>query len=147
MGNYLASAAKQLRLDYEILDTRSAEAVSRFGRSFYWRLRGKRPAKLDRFGAQVLKTCAVTPYDVVLTTGCAPLEGQHIEKLRELGARVINYSTDDPWNPTLRASWFLSALPSYDTIFTTRRANLKDFASYGVRGVHYLPFAYDPYVH
>jgi spore maturation protein CgeB len=60
---------------------------------------------------------------------------------------VINYSTDDPWNPALRASWFLSALPAYDAIFTPRRANLDDFRGCGVRTVHYLPFAYDSDVH
>src|SRR5262249_27368305 len=57
------------------------------------------------------------------------------------------YSTDDPWNRTLQPRWFLSALPSYDEIFTPRWANLDDFRACGVRAVHYLPFAYDPEVH
>ena len=85
--------------------------------------------------------------DVVLSTGRAPLDRSHIVRLRELGASVINYSTDDPWNPAFQASWFLSALPAYDAVFTTRHANIEDFRSCGVRSVHYLPFAYDPDVH
>ena len=111
MGSYLASAARQLRLDYRIIDAIGAEARSRIGRSFHWRFRGKRPARLDRFGIQVLDICAVTRPDVVLATGCAPLDGSHILKLRNIGAKVINYSTDDPWNPSLRAQWFLSGAP------------------------------------
>jgi spore maturation protein CgeB len=83
----------------------------------------------------------------VLTTGRAPLDRSHIENLHGQGIKVINYSTDDPWNPVLRASWFLSTLPSYDVIFTPRRATLDDFRRCGVRAVHYLPFAYDPEVH
>jgi spore maturation protein CgeB len=67
--------------------------------------------------------------------------------LRDLDIKVINYSTDDPWNPAQRAEWFLSALPAYDAVFTTRRANVEDFRHVGVRSVHYLPFAYDPDIH
>ena len=58
MGSYLASAARQLGLDYHLLDASAAEARSRIGRSFYWRFRGKRPARMDRFGRRVLDTCA-----------------------------------------------------------------------------------------
>ena len=29
------------------------------------------------------------------------------DRLRSLGIKVINYSTDDPWNPAQRAHWFL----------------------------------------
>jgi spore maturation protein CgeB len=147
MGNYLVSAARKLGLDYLIIDAAGADARSRIGRSFYWRMCGKRPARLRRFGIRVLEVCKEMRPDVVLTTGCAPLDRSHIVRLRELGAKVINYSTDDPWNPALRASWFLSALPAYDAVFTTRRANIGDFRGCGVRFVDYLPFAYDPDVH
>jgi spore maturation protein CgeB len=147
MGDYLASAARQLGLDHRVLDAADAQAKSRLGRSIEWRLCGKRPAQLKRFAGRVLDTCAVTRYDFVLTTGSAPLDRSHIEKLRDLGAKLINYSTDDPWNPAVRAPWFFSALPSYDAIFTPRRANVDDFRACGVREVHYLPFAFDPEVH
>ena len=147
MGNYLVSAARQLGLDHQIIDASGAEAGSRIGRSFYWRICGKRPARLHEFGARVLAVCAEMRPNVVLSTGCAPLDRSHIAGLRELGASVINYSTDDPWNPAQRASWFLSALPAYDAVFTTRHANIEDFRRCGVRSVHYMPFAYDPDVH
>src|SRR5262245_37717999 len=146
MGNYLVSAARQLGLDYQIIDANGAMAVSRIARSIYWHVCGKRPTWLRQFGTRVLAACAETRPDVVLTTGCAPLDQWHIVALRGLGAKVINYSTDDPWNPVLRAPWFLSALPEYDAVFTTRYANIEDFRSCGVT-VHYLPFAYDPEVH
>jgi hypothetical protein len=147
MGCYLASAARQLGLDHQIMDAGRAEASSRIFQSFHWRLRGKRPGRLGRFAAEVLRTCAQTRYDLVLTTGRAPLGRSHMEDLRALGPTIVNYSTDDPWNPRLRAPWFLSAIPIYDAIFTTRRANLDDFRRCGVKAVHYLPFGYDPEVH
>src|SRR5262249_23347498 len=147
MGSYLASAAKQLNLDYRIIDANSAEARSRIGRMLYWHLRGKRPARLDRFCEEVVDTCTVMRPDIVLTTGRAPLDRSHILKLRGLGAKLINYSTDDPWNPGMCAPYFLSTIPLYDVIFTPRRANIDDFHHCGVHSVHYLPFAYDPEIH
>ncbi len=74
IGNYIASGARQLGLDCRLLDTSAAEAKSRIGRSFYWRLRAKRPARMDRFAAQVLETCAAARCSFVLTTGFAPLD-------------------------------------------------------------------------
>jgi spore maturation protein CgeB len=147
MGGYLASAAKQLGLEYRIMDAAGAEATNRITRSFHWRFRGKRPARLADFGAKVVEVCAAERPSVVLATGRAPLDRSHIESIRALGAKVVNYSTDDPWNRILRAPWFDAALPSYDAIFTPRRANIDDFRSCGVRVIHYMPFGYDPEVH
>jgi spore maturation protein CgeB len=147
LGNYLGNAARQLGFDYKTIDAADAHARSRIGRSIYWHLRGKRPARLRCFSAQVWDNCVATQRNVVLTTGHAPLDGWSIERLRELGTRVINYSTDDPWNPAQRAEWFISALPTYSGVFTPRHANLGDFHRVGVRAVHYLPFAFDPEIH
>jgi spore maturation protein CgeB len=147
MGSHFASAARKLGLDHYVLDAAAAHAKTRLGRSIDWRLRGKRPFRMERFSELALETCAALRCDLILTTGCAPLDRPHIERLRNLGAKLINYSTDDPWNPALRAPWFLSAAPSYDAVFTPRHANVADFRGCGVRDVHYLPFAYDPEVH
>jgi spore maturation protein CgeB len=64
-----------------------------------------------------------------------------------MGIKVINYSTDDPWNPILYAPWFVAALPAYDIVFTPRRANILEFHECGVEDVQYLAFGYDPKVH
>jgi hypothetical protein len=146
-GSYLTAAARRLGLDWNIVDAARSNASSRLVRVVNWYLCDKRPARLRRFGAEVIATCAATKPDIVLTTGHAPLARDHIKRLRELGIKVINYSTDDPWNPAQRADWFLSALSAYDAVFTPRTANLDDFRHIGVRSVHYLPFAYDPDVH
>jgi spore maturation protein CgeB len=79
----------------------------------------------------------------LVATGHAPLTTQALKRLRATGVRTINYSTDDPWNPAHRAQWHLDALPEYDTVFTPRRANLRDFERLGCRKVRYLPFGYD----
>jgi spore maturation protein CgeB len=147
IGRYLADAARQLGIECHLLDAQAAEARSRIRRSFFWHLRDRRPAQLARFGARVVDTCAFIQPDLVITTGFSPLDRFHIDMLHKLKMTVINYSTDDPWNPALQASWFLSTLPLYDAVFTPRRANLDDFRRSGVRLVYHLPFAYDPEVH
>ena len=85
MGQYLASAARRLGLDYRMIDAIQAEAGSRIGRSFYWRFRGRRPARLDDFGAHVLAASAVMHPDFVLATGCVALN--QIACRRPAGAR------------------------------------------------------------
>jgi spore maturation protein CgeB len=147
MGSYFARAAGRLGLDWGIIDAGKAYAGSWPVRAFNWRLRDRRPARLQQFGAEVFDNCMATQRNVVVTTGHAPLDRSQIERIRSLGIKLINYSTDDPWNPAQRADWFLSALPAYDVVFSARCANLDDFRRCGVRAVHYLPFAYDPDVH
>lgn len=147
MGVYLSSAARQLGFDYQSFDTDQAEARTRIAQSFHWRFRDKRPAHLGRFARSVVAACKGYRPDVVLTTGRAPLLTQHIVEMQAIGAKVVNYSTDDPWNAKQNAPWSVATLPVYDVVFTPRRANLGQFRDIGVRRLHYLPFAYDPEIH
>jgi spore maturation protein CgeB len=148
MGNYLASAARSLGVAHELIDLGKAEARSRIVQHCCWHFFGKRPAKASAFAAQVLDRCATVKPGVVITTGGrVPLDRRHIETLQQRGAKVVNYSTDDPWNPGLHARWFIAALPAYDVVFTPRHANMAEFRKTGVRTIHCLPFAYDPEVH
>jgi spore maturation protein CgeB len=83
----------------------------------------------------------------MLATGLAPVEASALEAIGALGVRRVMYLTDDPWNSSLRAEWFMEALPLYDLVFSPRRANLTDLERLGCHGVRYLPFAYAPEVH
>jgi spore maturation protein CgeB len=147
MGAYLSSAARLLEFDYQSIDAGLAEARTRIAQSFYWRFCGKRPARLGRFARSVVGACESYRPDVVVTTGRAPLLARHIADMQMLGAKVVNYSTDDPWNVTQKAPWFVATLANYDVVFTPRRANLGQFRDIGVKRLHYLPFAYDPEIH
>ena len=80
--------------------------------------------------------------DVLITCGISPLLKWHLSQISLQSVVLINFSTDDPWNPAHRAGWFLRALPEYDRVFSTRKANLGDFAALRVKASH-LPFGYD----
>jgi spore maturation protein CgeB len=143
VGESLRRAA--LALEYRALffNCYNAWQGNRILRSVSWRLNDRRPLRLDSFVAGVLKACEKAQPEIVITTGTAPLTAGALQVLRRLGIICINYSTDDPWNPTQAANWFLRTLPFYDWIFTTRRANISDFQKLGCSEVQYLPFGYD----
>lgn len=139
----LRRAALALKYDVFFFDRYRAWRGSRILRSLSWRLNDKKPPRLKDFVDNVLTGCARARPETLIATGIAPLTAVALQELRRLGIICINYSTDDPWNPTQTANWFLRALPIYDLVLTTRRANVEDFRRVGCGDVQYLPFGYD----
>jgi spore maturation protein CgeB len=79
---------------------------------------------------------------LLIATGIAPIEAPALRKIGKFGVRCLNYLTDDPWNPSHHAPWFMHAIRHYDHVFSTRRSNLDDLERHGCQAVTYLPFAY-----
>ncbi len=146
VGGSLLRAAATLRVETAAFDCANATRRGRVVRAVLWRFADRRPPRLDRFSAMVVARCMEAPPDMLIATGTAPLTASALRALRAAGVRCANYSTDDPWNPALRARWFLKALPEYDVVFSTRRANLDDLRRLGCRDVRYLPFGYDEFL-
>ncbi len=147
VGAHFRAAAETLGAAVELCDIRRAFDAPWALRQFNWRLRSHRPPRLDAFGADLLKTAKKFQPALVLVTGIAPVTRDTIEALHAQHARVVNFLTDDPWNPAHHAPWFLRTLAAYDAIYSPRRANLTDLKNAGCRGVEYLPFAYNPHIH
>ena len=147
LGFHLRAAAGDLGLDTHCLEAARAYAGPLLSRKANWWLRGRRPNRLDSFSGEVARDCRDFRPEVVLTTGLAPVHAAAVRQIRALGARTVNYLTDDPWNAAHHAPWFLEALPCYDHVFSPRRANLDDLRRAGCPSVHYVPFAYAPHVH
>ena len=72
------------------------------------------------FCKSVVAGCRQSEPEILIATGAAPLTCSTLRTLRAMGIVCVNYSTDHPWNPALRASWHLRVLSQYDAIFTTR---------------------------
>jgi len=84
---------------------------------------------------------------LVLVTGILPLAPQVFQAIRASGGRIVNYLTDDPWNPIHRRRCFLRNLKDYDHIFSTKEALRQRLEAAGTLSTSWLPFAYDPELH
>jgi hypothetical protein len=145
VGDSLYQAAVDTGHETQVTEFRHAFASSFLRRQFSWRVLGHRPPYLVRFNSMVRRTVADFRPDVLLSTGLSPLTAETLRAIAtEFGALRINFSTDDPWNRTMRSNWFFRALPEYDWVFTTRLSNMTDLKRVGVPRVEYMPFAYDP---
>jgi spore maturation protein CgeB len=147
VGAHLRRAAAACGLDAHLLDVSAAFDAPAWRRRWDWWARGRRPSRLRTFGDAVVARAAELRPRHLLATGIAPLDRRTLEALGRLGVVRMNYLTDDPWNPSHRAPWFLEALPAYDRIFSPRQANLEDLRALRGPAVSYLPFAYAPEVH
>jgi spore maturation protein CgeB len=86
--------------------------------------------------------------DVVLVVKGAHLPRRCLREIkRRTGATLVNFATDDPFNPRTSSREWLSALPEYDIVCTPRRANIRDLEALGPAQVHFVPFGYKPDVH
>jgi len=147
VGAHLYEGAQGLDLAVRLCDAREAFDAPRWQGRACWHLLGRRPAHLGRFSASVVAVCREFEPAWLLTTGQAPVSRGGLAAIGKMGAIRLNYLTDDPWNPALRAPWFLKTLPGYDHIFSPRQSNLEALRAHGCRGVSYLPFAYAPSKH
>jgi len=66
---------------------------------------------------------------------------------RETGATLVNYATDDPFNPANATPDLLAAIPHYDLYCSTKRAVMDDLRRAGSRHVAHTFFAYKPDLH
>lgn len=140
----LVRAAAELGLNAHVEDTAPAYNGQPFARALMWRLGGRKPYRLNEFSSRVRGILERGGVRRLLCIGQSPLTAEVLQAARTRGVTCLAFSTDDPWNPAQRASWYLRSLVHYDRIFTPRRANMEDFRSIGCRDVRYLPFGYDP---
>jgi len=147
VGGHLVTAAHALRVPVELVDSREAYAGPRWRQRVAWWMQGHRPARLSAFSARVVEAVRRVRPTHVITTGLAPLDARALAAIGALGARRLNYLTDDPWNPAHRAPWFMDALAHYDHVYSPRHANLAELAAIDGPSVSYLPFAYAPDQH
>jgi spore maturation protein CgeB len=84
---------------------------------------------------------------VVLVVKGAHLTVDCLAALKSTGATIVNFATDDPFNPRTSTALWRRTLPMYDVVCTPRRANIDDLKSVGVSDVCFVPFGYKAGVH
>jgi spore maturation protein CgeB len=142
IGDSLCRAATDLGWIVDFRDSRQAYGDCIWLQRLSWHFAGRRPMRLGTFSRAIERAGKHVHPAVLISTGLAPITVNTLLKLKAQGVRCLNYSTDDPWNPSQRAEWFLQTLPIYDQIFSPRRSNMDDLRRIGAN-VSYLPFGYD----
>ena len=116
------------------------------GKTFY-RLADRRSWEWWGFQRQLLERIEALQPRLVLVTGILPLAPAVFQAVHRHGGRIMNYLTDDPWNPIHRRRSFLANLSDYDHIFSTKQALRQRLKAAGALSTSWLPFAYDPTLH
>jgi glycosyltransferase involved in cell wall biosynthesis len=147
VGAHLLAAAGQLGWEATLMDTREAHSRNLWVNRLFHRLLNRRPAHLNRFSKRLVELCRKSGPELLLATGISAPRFQALKEIGEMRIHRANFLTDDPWNPRNGAAFFWPAMREYDSIWSPRRANLKDLRGHGCQGVEYLPFGYNPALH
>jgi spore maturation protein CgeB len=147
VGGHLLAAARSLGWEAEVADLRDSKSSNPWINRICHHWLGKRPARLKPFGQAVVKRCGEFCPDLVISSGLAPLSVDAMREIRAMGIKLVNFLTDDPWNPSNKAAFFWDCLREYDLVANPRQANLEQLRAHGCRRVEYLPFGYNPDYH
>ena len=122
-------------------------SMARLRGKIFYRLADRRSWEWWGFQRHLLTRIEALRPRLVLVTGILPLSASVFEAVHRQGGQIVNYLTDDPWNPNHRRRCFLANLRHYDHIFSTKKALRQQLESAGARSTSWLPFAYDPSQH
>lgn len=108
----------------------------------------KRPATYWKFNQVVLSTAAKFYPELVIVVKGSWISYKTLSEIkRSISSILVNYATDDPFNPINLTTDLIKCIPLYDLYFSTKRAIMKDLLLAGGQQVEFLPFAYEPDLH
>jgi hypothetical protein len=122
-------------------------SMARLRGKVFYRLADRRSWEWWGFQRQLLQRIELLRPRLILVTGILPLDPAVFAAVHRQGGTIVNYLTDDPWNPNHRRRSFLSNLADYDHIFSTKQALQGRLRAAGATSTSWLPFAYDPTLH
>jgi hypothetical protein len=112
-----------------------------------YRLLARRPPRLRAFERTLLETAEQARPDVVLIVKGPYVRPRILRQLRQMGAALVNFSTDDPFNPAVTTRYLQAGIGGYDVYATPRAANVAQLQACGARKTPVVPFGYKPTVH
>jgi len=142
----LGLAAADIGVSYTSAAPFFSPSMASFPGKIFYRLADRRSLEWWGFQRQIVGLIRDQRPSLVLVTGIMPLASAVFKAVHDYGGRIVNYLTDDPWNPIHRRRSFLASLPQYDHIFSTKQALRIRLEAIGAC-TSWLPFAYDPSLH
>jgi spore maturation protein CgeB len=86
--------------------------------------------------------------DLILSIQGSCITAETVQRLKETtSAPLLNYSTDNPFNPSASTPYVQQSLPLWDVYATPRAHTIPELKRHCKGMVTYLPFGYDPALH
>ena len=116
--------------------------------SFVQRIRGHLPTRVTAFNQIVLDAARRYSPDLILSVKGSYLKPETIGELKQTSrALLVNYSTDNPFNPAASTRYVRNSLPLWDIYVTPRAHTIHELEQHCKGAILYLPFGYDPEFH
>ena len=142
MASSFLRAGPLLEMDIDYLEPKVAYKGNVFLRKINWWLRGKRPTNLKAFNTSLNWKISDFKPNLIIVFGINPPFSEMVEILSQSGIFLVNFLTDDPWQPGNVSNWFIKGLSKYNFIFCSKKRVLTDCFKCNNLSV-YLPFGYD----
>lgn len=150
VGAFFRKALEELDYEYTFVD--EGKFLQPLQRSLIhkvaYRLLGRRPLTFWAFNKELLQKVQEFQPDVVLVTKGAHISPRTLHMIKkETGAFLVNYATDDPFNPRVSTRDLVKGIPFYDLYVCTKRAIMEDVRRAGCQNVVFVRFGYEPTLH
>jgi hypothetical protein len=150
VGAFFRGALEKLGYEYRFVD--EADYFRGLERSplqkVFSRLSGGRPPTYWSFNRAMLSAVHSFHPDIVLAIKGSWVNPDTLAQIKaETSALLVNYATDDPFNPATSTPDMVAAIPLYHLYCATKRAIIPDLSQRGSQYVVYIPFAYEPALH
>lgn len=149
VGNFFAKALYNLGIAHDTVD--EGRFIEAYLRSVVYKLLYKvlkRPISYWWFQSQIVDAARSFRPSVVLVTKGAWIAPDTLCEVKALtDATLVNYATDNPFNPRMTTRDLLEGIPRYDLYVCTKRAIMEDVRRVGAHHVVYVPFGYEPSLH
>jgi hypothetical protein len=137
-------------IEFDFVD--EATTISRFentaAHKVFYRASRRRPLHYRKFNQQLIARTGTFRPDVILIVKGANVAPATLRALRSgRHPYLVNFATDDPFNPATNTPAILGGLDLYDLICSPRRAAIPDIENASKCRVRYVRFGYKPQVH
>ena len=150
VGAFFQRALEELGHEYTLVDEGDyLKALTHsLAHKAAFRLLGRRPLTYWSYNRDLLAAARRLHPEIVLVTKGAFISPDTLTTIKkETGALLVNYATDDPFNPVNSTRDLKAGIPRYDLYACTKRAIMEDVRRAGCPNVTYVPFAYEPTLH
>jgi spore maturation protein CgeB len=149
VGAFFRQALQALGCDYALVDEWKyvRSLATSFGQKAVYHLLG-RPLTYWQFNRDLAKTARRFEPEVVLCVKGAYIAPHTLAQIKQhTQAILVNYATDDPFNPVTATGDLLAGIRYYDLYACTKRAIMNDVRRAGCAQVAFVPFGYEPGLH